>query len=604
MRRTPPFLAIAFVLLACSSGGGGNPPPPSTAPTVSASAASPATINPGSSSTSILTVGGNPAPTVSCAIMAGGQGACSVSGSIVTYTAPASVSNPMSVTVRITAQNSAGTATADMTVNVNANPATPPTLSFNQTTFSVGLGAGGSVTATMTGIPAPTLSCGNPSPARGSVSVAGNTVNYNAPSDQPLGSVVFSCTAQNSAGSDTKQLTVNLTNPPPTVSHSGAPLRFFAPFGVNVRLTLDVFDVFPGVTEFRSSFGTMGPWTDPQPGKVQVNFSVPVKYDWLEIWAVNPGPGGGESSRIVITVKPNLPSGVCNNSECVQTDVSTGNYAVYDPNTEQKLREFVGAATRGLARDDQTNLLVQTGTNAVIAIFNGTGGVINGTGNGKLNMGAAGRSGWGCVAQYQDDQIAAFDLNVSNPPMPFLPVGDMPWLVEMYETAGQKVCTGFNVEEMTIFGVRIPQMTEIFNRPALPGFSKFSIFSPALRGGWKTAIFRSGTFAGTLAVLDEDSRRLAFVNIQTGAISGNIIILPDAPILLAADAANGFLYVAVDDQINRRTLVDKVDLATRQVTRLSINFPFLANYLAMCGQNLSSLCSGNGDNKFARRTPN
>ncbi len=103
---TPPFLPPP---LACGGGGGGPTPPPPPAlplPAISAFTATPATINPGQSSTLAWTVSG--ATTLSLS----GQG--NVTGSSLGVT-PASTT-----TYTLTATNASGSATAQATVTVHA----------------------------------------------------------------------------------------------------------------------------------------------------------------------------------------------------------------------------------------------------------------------------------------------------------------------------------------------------------------------------------------------------------------------------------------------------------------------------------------------------
>jgi len=106
--------------------------------------------------------------------------------------------------ILLSATNAAGTGTATLTLTVN--PVAPVINSLLSVNGSLGLPF--SYTITATGIPEPTFTA---SPLPPGLTFTGDTI-----TGQPLqsGTTFVTLTAKNTAGTDTKQLTINLTSPP------------------------------------------------------------------------------------------------------------------------------------------------------------------------------------------------------------------------------------------------------------------------------------------------------------------------------------------------------------------------------------------------------
>ena len=499
------------------------------------------------------------------------------------------------------------------------NPSPPPsdekpTITISPTTAAVELGKSQSFTLKVSGQPAPTVTCSQPT--QGTVSRSGNTVTYTAPTDPPAQDWIPSvpCTAQNRAGSATATAQITLNYPVPVIDSINSSSIFLSKEmiigGIEVRgsgfYAGGTFQVHNPDSPFAGSV-ILAQGTERNKLSWNTAFDTP---HWapmyLKITVSSPtGHGGGTSNPGWFAFLGNLNALALSQTKAffLYLGPVPGGEAgigdrirVYDLATGAQVNDFSidsPSFVRQIAYEEVNSLILDTGYQAM-GVWREDGNLENGIGNddNARPMSISSLEGNACSSFPETGKIGwATDLLSGPHPRFFtlMPTGHKPWNVMTSKLGEQLLCTVYDIQDLQLSVIKIPQL-ELHRSLILNGLTPADQLwgqGDGPDGGWQLDVFKSGPAANTAAVLSQTvigqfDRKVVFVDIASGTELRRVQ-LDGNPFRIAANNATGELIVAYADVSDGKTHFKKIAVSTGEVTNLSMTTPegILATGLAV-----------------------
>jgi len=493
------------------------------------------------------------------------------------------------------------------------NPSPPPsdekpTITISPTTAAVELGKSQSFTLKVSGQPAPTVTCSQPT--QGTVSRSGNTVTYTAPTDPPAQDWIPSvpCTAQNRAGTAMATAQVTLNYPVPVINS-------IAPSSIYLSKEM----IIGGMEVHGSGFYAGGAFQadNPESPFKDSVYSAEVsatrdKITWSTAfdtpkWAPRylkitvsspPGHGGGTSNPGWFAFLGNLNALTLSQTKAFflyQGPVPGGEMGigdriqVFDLATGAQVNDFSidsPSFVRQIAYEEVNSLILDTGYQAM-GVWREDGSIKNAIGNddNARPMSISSLDGNVCATFSTTGKIGwvtGLDL-FSPPPFTLTATGNKPWNVTMSRMGEQLLCTVFDIQGLQLSVVKIPQL-ELYKSLILNGLTPADQMwgqGDGPEGGWQLDVFKSGSAANTAAVLFQKDNEVVFVDITSGTELRRVH-LDGVPFRIAANNATGELIVAFSAS-DGKTHFKKIAVATGEVSDLSMTTPegILATGLAV-----------------------
>jgi len=280
---------------------------------------------------------------------------------------------------------------------------------------------------------------------------------------------------------------------------------------------------------------------------------------WLDFSVSSPtnAPGGGQSNTVSTAFLSAFNTAFLD-ATFASSSNSTPGYWQLDQTTGSGVGPYAGGNGQGAipffvlqppiydAGTTISNLIQSLGTEAggaeVTSFLVGTGTLV------KVDqpLGIDALNKIACVSQDMDAAVTSIDLSGTTFPTQSVPLGEVPWNVEMTSLAsGETNCVVFDAGNLNLSVLTMPSLALSESVP-LSGLTPIPKSGAAPVGGWQLAVFSSGPAAGTAAVLSQADDVVVFVNLLTGHEIRRVTLSGSA-IRIAADSAHGNLIVAIAD---------------------------------------------------------
>jgi len=489
-----------------------------------------------------------------------------------------------------------GTTIASVSVTVNA--AQPPTIRILPASIEMKLGETADFIVETTGLPNPPPTCSQPSV--GFLQLLGSVIKYSADVKDPASlNTEFTCSVTNFAGTDSARVPISLSYPAPVVSSvvefSGkvedTALFCLRDFSCFIRLfKVRGSGFYPGGAFHAGYFGDFtlpsGFLTGPKeiilflafdtarfsPGDIDFSVSSPPDI-----------PGGGTSNIYKFpflggqNTLARLSDGyaLVNQGFIANPEFGSSGLHIFD-SAVRELRVFDATDARGTGNyhvpgvavtrvalfGELTDMILTTRTTRVL-FWDPLGGYHGFSGfsreeNGRPG-GVAAKGDWGCVTEEFQNLLSCFEVFHGVPPLVSTVAGGFPAYIAMTDlpppNALTTVAVVLNLGDGSLAVFDVPSLSAV-RYIDLPGFTTLSkLPAPGRGGGWHLAVLEYDINLPGLplfpvrvaAVISRFDRKVWFIDLSTGQVSGPFSLDGEAFRIVADNASRNFVVAVVNE---------------------------------------------------------